>query len=98
MKNSATSSAHTAGPWSVYVTPADTLYISSPTRNIAAICNNARPRELAADARLIAAAPKLLTACKLALDALNQIPLKRLHEGTSYDIAALLGRVIHEAE
>jgi hypothetical protein len=60
MKNSRASSAHTTGPWMVYVTPGDTLYISSPKHNIAAICNNAKPEELAANARLIAAAPDLL--------------------------------------
>lgn len=98
MVRSSKATAHTPGPWSVWVTPGDTLYISCPKWHIAAICHNAKPRECALNAVLIASAPELLDACKTAVDALNQIPCKRLHEGTSYDVAALLGRVIAKAE
>lgn len=60
------SSTHTRGPWSVSV-PDETL-VQSADRDIAQVLGNydAEYQVMAADARLIAAAPDLLEALKLA--------------------------------
>lgn len=51
-----------------------------------------------ANARLIAAAPELLAACRQSVNALNIAPRFRVGDTDSYAIASTLGRVISKAE
>ena len=59
---------HTPGPWSVHNKPGfSRLFIASDTYDVAEMCHAGDEEREAANARLIAAAPELLRACKLFL-------------------------------
>lgn len=99
-----TNAKHTPGPWRVQKT-LGCKDITSDERdeygNKSLICTTAgrEEREDRANARLIAAAPELLAACKQALACLNHAPRFSTPQGVdSYDTAALLDRVINKAE
>ncbi len=57
---------HTAGPWNVYVTPGNTLYIQGAKgKHIAVVQRDKKSaEEVAANASILAAALELLAACK----------------------------------
>jgi len=57
--DTSTAPALPAETWAVWVTPGDTLYINGPDHMVATLCHNRPPEQVAADARLIAAAPDL---------------------------------------
>jgi hypothetical protein len=57
---------HTQGPWTLYNPTVNTLAVHTEAGSIAEWPQNYTPQDLA-DARLIAASPELLEACKLAV-------------------------------
>lgn len=103
--DSTTASAHTAGKWKVWVTPADTLYIDNGRRSIAILIEKGiTPEENAANASLIAAAPDLLESCKMMAGWIDGLPasLKDEHLPQLFDPRSVgifwVREVIDEAE
>lgn len=112
------SSAHTAGPWFIgkkfplAAKPADSndrfeWYIFSDKWSIATVPNDVighANQDAEANARLIAAAPALLDACRAAVSALNQIPNRKLSpivggiHKTTYSVCSMLDAAIEKAE
>lgn len=67
--------------------------------NICDECYFNAGRFLEENVLLINAIPNLLNACRDALDALNQCPMKRLNnDRTSYDVAADLSRLLRQLD
>jgi len=91
-------SAHTPGPWAVeegYDGSRTVAFMRSPNRTVnVAATQDARPKgheATTANARLIAAAPELLAACRAALDDDDDQPLQG-------ETRRLLERAIAKAE
>ena len=85
---------HTPGPWEHNKQPSEPWCIwgLNGTRAIAALCHNDDPAITTANARLIAAAPELLAACKAALATFPANAGCGLTTTLSYAIAKAEGR------
>jgi hypothetical protein len=95
---STTSPAHTDGPW--LLANGNEIVADNPQESFIAEVFD-ETDNWKANARLIAAAPQLLEACKVALDALNQIPNTRIDCGVhrnSYSVCSMLSAMISKAE
>ena len=82
---------HTPGPWAVFdrnpdeIIRDDVMTWSVPHRRICNVFGSTRDGGVnAANARLIAAAPELLEACKLAVDAIDGLSSQQAMPDDSY--------------
>lgn len=82
-----TSPAHTPGPFQVFVSPGDQLYLAqvdengSQVRHLCSLTRDDQPGENAANARLFAAAPDLLRACEYTIDLLDHLSSREYATG-----------------
>lgn len=96
-----TQTKHTEGPWHIGVRqPASDKFIYGPKGEEVADCDRLTnfPDENLGNARLIAAAPELLEACKYALECLEELQSEIDPESSGYGRWKQLKEAIAKAE